>query len=96
MSRETKYSVVVVELTRLGCAAEGSVVLQSFDPAVLRQIRSLTGDGGPRMVQLVTDSPVGDPLLTPLGLREVSTYAQGIGPSRDRLLLNQTRHSRVW
>ena len=38
------------------------------------------------MVQLVSDSPVGDPLLTPVGLREVSTYAQGIGPSRDRLL----------
>jgi glycerophosphoryl diester phosphodiesterase len=80
-------AVVVDELTRLGCAAaEGTVVLQSFDPAVLRQIRSLTGDGGPHMVQLVTDSPVGDPLLTPLGLREVSTYAQAIGPSRDRLL----------
>jgi glycerophosphoryl diester phosphodiesterase len=34
----------------------------------------------------VTDSPVGDPVLTPVGMREVSTYAQGIGPSRDRLL----------
>lgn len=80
-------SLVVDELVRLGsAAATGTVVLQSFDPAVLRQIRSLTGDGGPRMVQLVTDSPVGDPVLTPAGLREVSTYAQGIGPSCDRLL----------
>jgi glycerophosphoryl diester phosphodiesterase len=77
-------SLVVGELTQLD--AGGMVVLQSFDPAVLRAVRSLTGDGGPRLVQLVTDSPVGDPLLTPAGLREVSTYAEGIGPSRDRLL----------
>ena len=80
-------SLVTDELTRLGAAsADGTVVLQSFQPDVLREIRALTGYAGPRMVQLVSDSPVGDPLLTPSGLREVSTYAQGIGPSRDRLL----------
>jgi glycerophosphoryl diester phosphodiesterase len=80
-------ALVTDELTRLGSAsADGTVVLQSFQPALLREIRALTGYSGPRMVQLVTDSPVGDPLLTPAGLREVSTYAQGIGPSRDRLL----------
>jgi glycerophosphoryl diester phosphodiesterase len=80
-------TLVTDELTRLGAAdADGPVVLQSFQPALLREIRALTGDGGPRMLQLVSDSPVGDPLLTPSGLREVSTYAQGIGPSRDRLL----------
>jgi glycerophosphoryl diester phosphodiesterase len=80
-------TLVTAELTRLGAAsAGGTVVLQSFQPALLREIRALTGYAGPRMVQLVTDSPVGDPLLTPVGMREVSTYAQGIGPSRDRLL----------
>ena len=80
-------ALVTDELTRLGSAsADGTVVLQSFQPALLREIRALTGYAGPRMVQLVSDSPVGDPLLTPAGLREVSTYAQGIGPSRDRLL----------
>jgi glycerophosphoryl diester phosphodiesterase len=80
-------ALVTDELTRLGAAhAHGAVVLQSFQPALLREVRALTGDGGPPMVQLVTDSPVGDHLLTPVGLREVSTYAQGIGPSRDRLL----------
>ena len=80
-------ALLVDELTRLGCAAAGgTVVLQSFDSALLREVRGLTGDAGPRMVQLVTDSPVGDPLLTPAGMREVSTYAQGIGPGRDRLL----------
>ena len=80
-------ALVTDELTRLGAAsADGTVVLQSFQPALLREIRALTGYAGPRMVQLVSDSPVGDPLLSPVGLREVSTYAQGIGPSRDRLL----------
>jgi glycerophosphoryl diester phosphodiesterase len=79
--------LVTAELARLDSAsAEGTVVLQSFQPGLLREIRALTGYAAPRMVQLVTDSPVGDPLLTPTGLREVSTYAQGIGPSRDRLL----------
>jgi glycerophosphoryl diester phosphodiesterase len=79
--------LVTDELTRIGCAdAGGPVVVQSFDAAVLQAIRARTGYAGPRIVQLVTDSPVGDPLLTPVGLREVSTYAQGIGPSRGRLL----------
>ena len=80
-------ALVTDELTRLGSAhSGGTVVLQSFQPALLREIRALTGYAGPRMVQLVSDSPVGDPMLTPVGMREVSTYAQGIGPSRDRLL----------
>jgi glycerophosphoryl diester phosphodiesterase len=79
--------LVADELARLGSAhADGTVVLQSFQPALLRAIRALVGEAGPQMVQLVTDSPVGDPLLTPAGMREVSTYAQGIGPSRNRLL----------
>ena len=39
------------------------------------------------MLQLVDDVPADEPLLTPAGLREVSTYAQGIAPSRHRILL---------
>ncbi len=77
-------ALVIDELGRL--SAGGTVVLQSFDAAVLRRIRTLTGYDGPELVQLVTDSPAGDPLLTPVGMREVSTYAQGIGPGRDRRL----------
>ena len=75
---------MVDELARLDAA--DAVVLQSFDAAVLRRIRTLTDDDGPELVQLVTDSPVGDPLLSPVGMREVSTYAQAIGPSRERIL----------
>jgi glycerophosphoryl diester phosphodiesterase len=79
--------LVSEELLRLDATdADGSVVLQSFDPTVLRELRSRLGDAGPEMVQLVEDDPAGDTMVTPVGLREVSTYAQGIGPSRNRVL----------
>jgi glycerophosphoryl diester phosphodiesterase len=79
--------LVTAELRRLDAAhAEGSVILQSFSAAVLRDVRARLGDDGPQMVQLVDDVPEGDRMVTPAGLREISTYAQGIGPSRDRLL----------
>src|SRR4051812_22826246 len=77
--------LVSAELHRLEAAhADGTVVLQSFEAAVLRGVRARLGDGGPQMVQLVDDIPEGDRMVTPAGLREISTYAQGIGPSRDR------------
>jgi glycerophosphoryl diester phosphodiesterase len=75
------------ELRRLGSTtADDSVVLQSFDAGVLRELRGRLGSDGPRMVQLVDDIPAGDQMVTPAGLREISTYAQAVGPSRDRLL----------
>jgi glycerophosphoryl diester phosphodiesterase len=75
------------ELHRLGSTtADDSVVLQSFDAGVLRELRGRLGSDGPRMVQLVDDIPAGDVMVTPVGLREISTYAQAVGPSRDRLL----------
>lgn len=77
--------LVTDELRRLE-ATDGSVVLQSFDAAVLRDLRHRLGDDGPRMVQLVEPDPDGEVMLTPVGLREISTYAQGVAPSRDRLL----------
>jgi len=80
--------LVTEELHRLEAAhASGPVVLQSFDPHVLRDLRSRLGENGPRMVQLIGDLPEGDRMVTPAGLREISTYAQGIGSSRDRILL---------
>jgi glycerophosphoryl diester phosphodiesterase len=79
--------LITAELDRLGSVdADGPVVLQSFDPAVLRGVRARLGDDGPRMVQLVDDEPDQDAMLTPAGLREISTYAQGIGPSLERML----------
>jgi glycerophosphoryl diester phosphodiesterase len=79
--------LVADELRRLDSAAAGGpVVLQSFEPAVLREVRDRLGEDGPPMVQLVHDSPAGDQMVGRPGLREISTYAQGIGPSRERIL----------
>jgi glycerophosphoryl diester phosphodiesterase len=85
--------LVAAELRRLGATApDGTVILQSFDAAALRQLRADLGDDGPTMLQLL-DGPEFDPLVTPAGLREVSTYAQGIAPSRHRLLLRDVDQS---
>jgi glycerophosphoryl diester phosphodiesterase len=79
--------LVSEELRRLGATdAHGPVMLQSFDPAVLRDLRGRLGERGPQMVQLVHDDAESDRLLTPAGLREISTYAQAIGPSVERVL----------
>jgi glycerophosphoryl diester phosphodiesterase len=81
--------LVTEELRRLDATgARGPVVLQSFEPALLRELRAGLGNECPEMVQLVDDVPAGDAMVTPAGLREVSTYAQAIGPSRDRLLFS--------
>jgi glycerophosphoryl diester phosphodiesterase len=80
--------LVAAELRRLGAdTADGTVVVQSFDRPALRALRADLGDRGPEVLQLVDDTPDGDAAVTPAGLREVSTYAQGIAPSRDRILL---------
>jgi glycerophosphoryl diester phosphodiesterase len=80
--------LVAAELRRLGAnAADGTVVVQTFDIEPLRELRAELGDGGPTMLQLVNDTAAHDALISPVGLREVSTYAQGIAPSRHRILL---------
>ena len=82
--------LVTEELRRLGATgAQGPVLLQSFDPVVLRDLRARLGEQGPQMVQLVHDAPVSDQMVTPAGLREISTYAQAIGPSVERVLLSR-------
>ncbi|MGY1835609.1 glycerophosphodiester phosphodiesterase family protein [Blastococcus sp. SYSU DS0510] len=86
--------LVAAELRRLGAdRADGDVVLQSFDPALLRHLRALLGEDGPQLVQLVDDIPAGDTMVTPAGLREISTYAQGVGPSRGRVLASGADHA---
>jgi glycerophosphoryl diester phosphodiesterase len=79
--------LVSAELSRLEAVdAGGSVLLQSFDACILRDLRARLGADGPQMVQLVRDADEGDRMVTRAGLRAVSTYAQAIGPSRDRVL----------
>src|SRR4051795_2882696 len=71
--------LVATELCRLDAAGtDGPVVVQSFDPAVLRDVRGLLGELGPEMIQLVDDGAVGDRMVSRAGLREISTYAEGI------------------
>ena len=80
-------ALVANEVRRLGLAGPGApIMLQSFEPAALRRLRLELGDG-PSLIQLIDDYPSFDAMTTPAGLREISTYAQGIGPSRDRVLL---------
>ena len=79
--------LVAAELQRLDATdASGPVMVQSFEPAVLRDLRTLLGEDGPQMIQLVDDHATGDRMVSRAGLREISTYAQGIGPSRERIL----------
>jgi glycerophosphoryl diester phosphodiesterase len=79
--------LVAAELRRLDATdASGPVMVQSFEPAVLRDLRTLLGDDGPQMIQLVRDDAAGDRMVSRPSLREISTYAQGIGPSRERIL----------
>jgi glycerophosphoryl diester phosphodiesterase len=79
--------LVADELHRLGADhADGTVMMQAFDTALLRELRARLGDEGPRMAQLVDDHPASDALVSPSGLREISTYAQAVAPSRERVL----------
>ena len=79
--------LVADELRRLGATDEhGPVMLQSFDAAVLRDLRARLGEHGPQIIQLVDDFAAGHRMVTPAGLREISTYAQGIAPSVGRIL----------
>jgi glycerophosphoryl diester phosphodiesterase len=79
--------LVAAELRRLDAVSpDGTVVVQSFDAPGLRDLRALLGDDGPTMFQLVDDDVADDQLVTNAGLRGISTYAQGIAPSRHRIL----------
>ena len=84
--------LLAAELRRLD-AMQDTVVLQSFDAAAVRALRADLGDRGPRLIQLVDDVPEDDRMVTPAGLREISTYAEGIGPSRHRILLRDQQQA---
>jgi glycerophosphoryl diester phosphodiesterase len=80
--------LVAAELRRLQATGpDGTVVVQTFDAAALRSLRARMGYAGPTMFQLVDAGPRYDRMVTPAGLREISTYAQGIAPSHHQLIL---------
>lgn len=86
--------LVADDLRRLGAdTADGTVVIQSFDASVLRELRARLGEDGPQMAQLVGDAPASDVLVSPSGLREISTYAQAVAPSRERVLASADDHA---
>jgi glycerophosphoryl diester phosphodiesterase len=77
------------ELRRLGATrADGPVVVMAFEQDTLRALRSDLGADGTRLVQLIQEEGVQDALVTPSGLREISTYADGIAPHKGRILLH--------
>lgn len=64
------------------------IFIQSFETANLKALRAQTDLS---LIQLVATgtSPDGESyetMMTPAGLREVATYADGIGPNKDRIL----------
>lgn len=81
--------LVAAELRRLDAARpDGPVVVMAFEQSALRALRADLGTGGPRLVQLIEEEGVQDALVTPSGLREISTYADGIAPHKGRILLH--------
>lgn len=61
----------------------GPVLVQSFDA---EHLRALAASTSMPLVQLVDAIPAHAAALTPAGLREVSTYAEGVGLRKDLLL----------
>ena len=81
--------LVAAELRALDAVSPtGTVVVQAFEAAALRTLRAELGTEGPRLVQLIDEAGVQDALVTPSGLREISTYAEGIAPHKGRILLD--------
>jgi glycerophosphoryl diester phosphodiesterase len=63
------------------------IFIQSFEVANLKALRTLTDLS---LIQLVdagtsADGASYDAMMTPAGLRSVATYADGIGPNKDRI-----------
>ncbi len=74
-------AALLAELGRHGFnRAADPIFVQCFDAAALRRLRTELKTEL-RLVQLIGTDEAQAPLLTPEGLRQVATYAQGIGPS---------------
>jgi glycerophosphoryl diester phosphodiesterase len=72
-------------LSALGLdSAAGTVMVQSFDPASLRRLSVMSAVPLVQLVRAGDSAYAG--LLTPPGLREVSTYAQVLGVQKDLVI----------
>ncbi len=80
---------LLAALTKAGYGKRSDpIFIQSFEAGNLKALRKITDLA---LIQLVESgmSPDGmsyDVMLTPAGLREVATYADGIGPNKDRVV----------
>ncbi len=61
--------------------ADANVWVQSFEPSSLRRMRHELGSELP-LVQLIAAHRTFLPMVTPAGLDEIASYADGIGPSK--------------
>ncbi|MCW2567760.1 MAG: glycerophosphodiester phosphodiesterase [Mycobacterium sp.] len=75
--------------------ADAPVYVQSFEVGNLRALRHrlrvpliqlIDGSGAPYDLRAAGDPRTYTDLLTPAGLAEIATYADGIGPAKDRIL----------
>ncbi len=81
--------VLLAALAKAGWThADSPVFIQSFEVGNLKALRSRTGV---RLIQLIdkdmsADGVSYDAMVTPAGLKAIAAYANGIGPSRDRII----------
>lgn len=93
---------LAAELDRAGYTSHDSpVIVQSMEPSSLRKLRSVTRVRLMQLTDANEERPYdfvlkGDPrtygdLLAPAGLREIATYADGIGPWKRQIVPMQAR-----
>ncbi|MEU5696035.1 glycerophosphodiester phosphodiesterase [Actinosynnema sp. NPDC020468] len=83
-------------LNRNGLNRPGAkVFVQSFEVANLKSLKGklrvpvmqlINGSGAPYDFVKAGDKRTYTDLLTPAGLKEIATYAQGVGPTKDRII----------
>jgi glycerophosphoryl diester phosphodiesterase len=82
---------LVAQLTAAGYTGKtDAAVIQSFEIANLKALRTMTDV---RLIQLIDDGRPADnaampydAMMTPAGLQQIATYADGIGPAKARII----------
>ncbi len=83
-------AALLASLDRLGYRrADDPVFVQCFDREALRRLRTVHGTALP-LIQLIgedrEDDGIYEAMITPAGLADLATFAQGIGPALGRIL----------
>ncbi|GAB3672656.1 glycerophosphodiester phosphodiesterase [Salinisphaera aquimarina] len=64
---------------------DANVFVQSFDADNLKEMRSVMGSDLPQIQLIEGSGDAFDAMVTPDGLDEIATYADGIGPDKNRI-----------